>query len=97
MFIISITYTKSIPEVDALMTPHRDYLKSYFDSGVFVLAGRKVPRSGGVILANSMDRAKIESIVQEDPFFTGDVASFEITEFVPSMMAEMFAGLLPAS
>ena len=97
MFIISITYTKSIPEVDALMTPHREYLQRYFDSGVFVLAGRKVPRSGGVILVNNMERAKIESIVAEDPFFTGDVASFEITEFVPSMTAEIFAGFLSAS
>jgi uncharacterized protein YciI len=95
MFVISITYTKPASEIDALLTAHRQYLQEHFASGVFLISGRKVPRNGGVILADALERADIEAIVQEDPFFIGDVASYEITEFVPSMTAEMLSAFRP--
>ena len=88
MFIISITYTKPADQVDALLTAHRQFLNEYYASGVFLMSGRKVPRSGGVIIADASERAEIEEIMQEDPFYIGQVAEYAITEFVPSMTAE---------
>ena len=95
MFIISFTYTKSASEIDPLLTAHRQYLQEHFASGVFLMSGRKVPRSGGIILTDTIDRVDIEAIVQEDPFFIGDVATYEITEFVPSMTTEMLSAFQP--
>jgi uncharacterized protein YciI len=91
MFIISFTYTNSASEIDPLLTAHRQYLREHFASGVFLISGRKVPRTGGIILVDALDRADIEAIMQEDPYFIGDVATYEITEFVPSMTAEIFS------
>jgi uncharacterized protein YciI len=51
------------------------------------MSGRKVPRTGGIIIADCADRAEIEAIMESDPFFIG-VAEYEIIEFVPSMTAE---------
>ncbi|MDB5777301.1 MAG: cyclohydrolase [Herbaspirillum sp.] len=95
MFIISITYIKSAGEIDALLTARRQYLKEHFANGTFLMSGRKVPRNGSVILADGGDRADIEAIVQEDPFFIGDVATYEITEFVPSMTTELLSAFRP--
>ncbi len=95
MFLISITYTKSAAEVDALLTAHRQYLQQHFASGVFLLSGRKVPRSGGIILADAAERAEIDAIIQEDPFFIADVATYEVTEFVPSLTAEVLSAFRP--
>jgi len=91
MFIISITYTRPAGEVDALLTAHRHFLSEHYASGIFLMSGRKVPRSGGIIIADAADRAEVEAIVQTDPFYIGSVAEYEITEFVPSMTAEALA------
>jgi uncharacterized protein YciI len=91
MFIISITYIRPMTEIDALLTAHHHFLHEQYAAGVFLMSGRKVPRNGGVILADTADRADIEAIVQIDPFYVAGVAEYEITEFVPSITAEPFA------
>ena len=88
MFVISITYTKSADEIDALLTAHKQFLNEQYADGVFLMSGRKVPRGGGIIIADASDRAEVEAIIETDPFYIGDVAKYEITEFVPSMTAE---------
>ena len=49
MFVISITYTKSAGEIDALLTAHKQFLNEQYADGVFLMSGRKVPRGGGII------------------------------------------------
>tara|TARA_R110001599_G_scaffold171353_1_gene362290 strand:+ start:307476 stop:307778 length:303 start_codon:yes stop_codon:yes gene_type:complete len=88
MFIISIKYVKSEEEIDALLTAHHRFLKEQYAAGVFLMSGRKVPRSGGIILADATDRADIEAIIQLDPFYEAGIAEYDITEFVPTMTAE---------
>ncbi|WDZ95184.1 YciI family protein [Herbaspirillum sp. WKF16] len=88
MFVISITYTKPASEIDSLLTAHKKFLNQQYADGVFLMSGRKVPRTGGIILADCSDRAEMEAIVESDPFYIAGVAEYEITEFVPSMTAE---------
>ncbi|NUU02424.1 YciI family protein [Herbaspirillum robiniae] len=88
MFVISITYTKPASEIDSLLTAHKKFLNQQYADGVFLMSGRKVPRSGGIILADCSDRAEMEAIVESDPFYIAGVAEYEIIEFVPSMTAE---------
>jgi len=85
MFIISLTYIKPLEEVDALLEEHIAYLKEQYFLGNFLASGRKVPRSGGIILARGASRDEIEAIITFDPFYRHDVASYEITEFSPTM------------
>lgn len=91
MFVISITYTKSTREIDALLTAHRQFLTEQYTAGVFLMSGRKVPRSGGVIIADAPDRAALEAIIENDPFYVDGVATYDIIEFVPSMTAAALA------
>jgi uncharacterized protein YciI len=53
MFIVTLTYLKPVEEVDALMAGHIEWLKKGYDDGLFIASGRRVPRTGGVILAKS--------------------------------------------
>jgi uncharacterized protein YciI len=91
MFIISITYTKPMTEIDGLLSAHRKFLNEQYENGMFLLSGRKVPRSGGVIIADAPNRADIEAVIQLDPFYAAGVAEYEIIEFVPSKAADAFA------
>ncbi|KAF1042981.1 MAG: hypothetical protein GAK35_02418 [Herbaspirillum frisingense] len=88
MFVISITYTKPASEIDSLLTAHKKFLNQQYADGVFLMSGRKVPRTGGIILADCSDRAEMEAIVESDPFYIAGVAEYDIIEFVPSMTAE---------
>lgn len=85
MFIISLTYIKPLEEVEALLEDHVDYLKEQYSLGNFLASGRKVPRTGGIILARGASREEIETIIALDPFYRHHVAEYEITEFSPTM------------
>jgi uncharacterized protein YciI len=93
MFIISLTYIKPLEEVDALIEEHVEYLKKQYSLGNFIVSGRKVPRTGGVILASASSREEIKNIIALDPFYTYRIASYEITEFSPTMTMDELAFL----
>ena len=79
MFILSLTYVKPTEEADRLMQPHMDWVNEGYDRGMFLVSGRKNPRTGGVILARG-ERAEVEAYVAADPFTVGGVALYEVTE-----------------
>ncbi|MBY0242106.1 MAG: YciI family protein [Burkholderiaceae bacterium] len=91
MFIISLTYLKPAEEIDALLAQHREYLREQYDNGMFLMSGRMVPRTGGVIIATADSKADIEAVIELDPFNQAGVASYTITEFVPTMTAEILS------
>ncbi|MAZ65812.1 MAG: GTP cyclohydrolase [Kangiellaceae bacterium] len=94
MFIISLTYIKPLEQVDALIEEHIAFLDNYYDKGIFLLSGRKEPRTGGVILAHNCSMAKLSKILSEDPFHEGGVAEYDVTEFIPSKASAECTGLL---
>ena len=87
MFVILLTYSKPLDEVDALMHKHMAWLNRHYADGTFVVSGRQVPRTGGVIIANGDDREAIEAIVAADPFVSGGVATAEVIQFRASQRA----------
>lgn len=92
MFIISLTYKKPTEEADKHMVAHMDWLKAAYERGTFVASGRKVPRTGGVILARG-ERAEIEALCANDPFALNEIADLEIMEVNFTTTAEGFDGL----
>jgi uncharacterized protein YciI len=93
VFVVSLTYKVELSEVDKHINDHVAYLEKYYGKGNFIASGRKVPRIGGVILAHAESRGKLNTILQEDPFYKADVASYEVTEFVPSKVGQDFESL----
>jgi uncharacterized protein YciI len=87
MFIVLLTYRKPLAEIDRLMSEHVAWLKRYYASGMFIASGRRVPRTGGVILARSADATALREAMLQDPYVASDAATFEIIEFTPSMTA----------
>jgi uncharacterized protein YciI len=92
MFVLLLTYTKPLAEVDALMRDHMRWMRGQYDAGRFIVSGRQIPRTGGVILARGDDRAEIERIAAGDPFVEGGVASVEVIQFRPSQTEDGFRG-----
>jgi uncharacterized protein YciI len=90
MFVIELTYTATLAEIDAHMKAHVAFLKKYYASGNFVVSGRKIPRDGGIIVATGRNREHIEAIIEEDPFHRRGLADFRIIEFRASQRADDF-------
>lgn len=88
MFIISLTYKVSTATVDEYIPAHVEYLKEQYAKGTFIASGRKVPRTGGIILSNAESRETVEIAITADPFYVNGVADYEITEFTPTMTSE---------
>jgi len=93
MFIVSLTYKRPLEEVYRHLDAHVAYLKQEYANGSFIASGRKVPRTGGIILCNSKTRDELEVILANDPFNKAGIAEYDIMEFIPSMVAEGFEKL----
>jgi uncharacterized protein YciI len=87
MFIVTLTYLLPVEEIDALMPGHVEWLKDGYDSGLFVASGRRIPRTGGVILARSGDEQALRDALARDPFAIHGAARCDVVEFTPSMTA----------
>ena len=81
MFIIDIHYTAPLGEVDKYMDEHVAYIKKHMENNTFIVTGKKVPRTGGILIANADSKEEVEKIITEDPFYEYKVAEMTITEF----------------
>jgi uncharacterized protein YciI len=88
MFVIELSYKRSLEEIDAHMAAHVRFLKKYYAAGNFLVSGRKIPREGGIILAVGKSRQEIETLIREDPFHQHGLADFRIIEFRASQKAD---------
>ncbi|WP_206080324.1 YciI family protein [Pacificoceanicola onchidii] len=88
LFVVELTYVADMEAVDRVLDPHLDWVNAQYDTGVFLVSGPKVPRDGGIILAQASSRAALETLLASDPFATADVAEYRVTEFIARRIAE---------
>jgi uncharacterized protein YciI len=98
MYIINLTYIVPLEQLDLHMNEHVKFLRKYYKQNIFVASGRKVPRTGGIILALAKSKGEIKKIIEEDPFYIHKLADFNITEFLTSQyhpaLKELLTGKL---
>ncbi len=88
MYIINISYKSPLTVVDQYIDEHIQYLNKQYKLGNFIASGRKVPRTGGIILSKIDTKEKLQAIIEEDPFKINDVADYELIEFIPSKTSD---------
>jgi len=90
MFLIQVTYIKSIQEVDNHLVDHRAFLDKYYAAGNLICSGPCNPRTGGIILCNAKSIDEVWSIIHQDPFHINGIASYDVIEFNPIKFAKGF-------
>ena len=83
MFVIQLNYLVPPNEVDKYQQAHREFLDYYYKQGLLVASGPMKPRTGGIIIAATNDRAYIESIFKKDPYYLAEIAEYQFIEFTP--------------
>ena len=86
-FVVSLHYIAPLADIDGAMRSHVSFLEKQRKAGAFIAWGRKVPRTGGIILACAESREAIERIMKDDPFVARRLAELEVTEFLPKPAA----------
>ena len=86
MFVIDLHYTAPLSAIDATMGEHMKFLKACYQANLFLASGRKVPRTGGIILATGSSREAIEELIRQDPFVSKGLATANVTEFQTSQL-----------
>jgi uncharacterized protein YciI len=94
MFIVSISYTSPLAKIDQFVPEHLEFLDEQYRLGHFQLSGRKVPRTGGVILATVESRSKLDKILEQDPFRRESLADYEVIEVAPTKSSQSLAFLI---
>ena len=88
MFIVILTYKKSLEEVDRYLQAHRDYLSEHYAAGDFIMSGPQTPRGGGVIVMKAENRSVVDTPIAQDPFKANGIADYHIVEFTPTMSCD---------
>lgn len=94
MFIIDLTYLVPLEQLDACMPQHLAFLRECYKANLFIASGRKVPRTGGIILAVGRSKAAVEELVKEDPFVKMNLAEATVTEFQTSQVHGAFKKMM---
>jgi uncharacterized protein YciI len=91
--LIVLTYVKPLEEVDALLPAHVAWLEQGYAQGLFLVAGRRVPRTGGVIVARG-EREAVEALAATDPLVKSGIATIKVIAFTATSAAPAIADLL---
>jgi len=84
LFIVSLNYLRPITEIEKYLNDHVAFLDKYYAEGIFIFSGRKVPRTGGAILAFGITKEELEGILEDDPFRKNNLAAYDILEIQPT-------------
>lgn len=94
MFIIKLIYKTTLNEVDKYLQAHREFLDYYYKQGLFLLSGPMKPRTGGILIALTTNKTNLESVLQQDPYYLAEIASYELIEFTPVKHRDELAHLI---
>lgn len=90
MFVISLEYLVPLEQVEQHLDAHRTFLEQCYEDNIFIVSGRKNPRTGGIIISSMTDKKQLMKILAEDPFCQYNIAKYEVIEFIPTMYHEDF-------
>lgn len=94
LFIIDLNYQAPLEKLDEAMDAHVAFLNKRYEAGDFITSGRKVPRTGGIIIARAKSKEEVELWMQDDPFYNQKLSDFTITEFIASQAQPLIRELL---
>ncbi len=85
MYLIFLHYKSDLRTVDSFVPEHIRFLQKNYDLGNFLMSGRRIPRTGGIIVARAESEDNVWEILREDPFYVNGVAEYEVIPFIASM------------
>jgi uncharacterized protein YciI len=81
MFLLLNDYVADDAEIEKVHPEHGAWFADQIQRGKVVIAGRRVPADGGVVILNVETRAEAEAFAAGDPYTIAGVAKYTVVEF----------------
>lgn len=94
MFLVDMTFDAIEKITPDLTAQHRQYLEQQYQSNQLMFGGRKVPRTGGILISLHPSKEELTRVLNLDPFIQSGAVSYTITEFIPVMAAHAYMHLV---
>lgn len=94
LFVILITYTKPMEEINEILPSHRAFLKKGYESGHLLASGPQNPKTGGIVIGKFDSKESTEVFFKYDPYAQNNVATYQILEFNPVLHSEILDDFL---
>ncbi|MEY7972343.1 YciI family protein [Saccharomonospora xinjiangensis] len=81
MYVVLLTYTAPLPEIDYALPDHAEWLSRQFELGRLLASGRRADHRGEVLLSRPMSLGTLEAALAGDPLLLRHLAHHEVIEF----------------
>ena len=82
-FVIEISYTAPLTEIDRVLLKHREFLQTGYDQKRLLLSGPQNPRTGGVLIARGESLEEVQQFFANDPYQLEKLTTYRFIEFTP--------------
>lgn len=84
MYVILLNYLVPEERIVPLRAAHYEFSDACFKKGLFLLGARRVPPTGGFILARGVPREELDQALADDPYLRAGVVSHDVIEVLPT-------------
>ncbi len=81
MFVLISRFQRPLEEVNRSVAPHSVWVQQQYESGRFLVSGRREPPIGGIIVARATSEQELREVLTTDPLQQMGLAQYEIFAF----------------
>ena len=90
MFLVDMVFSDINKITPELTNKHKCYLEQEYQSNDLMFGGRKVPRTGGILISQHASEEALRLVLESDPFVSSGAVTYSITEFIPVMASKEY-------
>jgi len=94
MYLVDMNFIDLNKITAELTEKHKIYLEQEYKSNKLMFGGRKVPRTGGILISQHENKHELQQVLNSDPFVKSGAVSYFITEFIPVMASKAYENIL---
>ncbi len=94
MFLVDMSFTNMEKITPELTGQHKIYLEQEYKTQKLMFGGRKVPRTGGILISMHSSEQELVQVLESDPFIKNGAATYSITQFIPVMASRDYANIV---
>jgi uncharacterized protein YciI len=81
MFVLISRFQRPLDEVNHSFASHSAWVQRQYESGRFLVSGRREPPIGGIIVARASSEQELQEVLSTDPYRQKGLAEYDIFAF----------------
>ncbi|QQX81058.1 hypothetical protein JK628_04070 [Shewanella sp. KX20019] len=94
MYLVDMSFTDMEKITPELTAHHKSYLEKEYKLNKLMFGGRKVPRTGGILISQHASEYELQQVLNSDPFVKSGAVAYSITEFIPVMASKGYESII---